>query len=357
MRDTLAQFHRRLLRWYSAHRRPLPWRAPPGRRPNPYHVLVSELMLQQTQAATVAPYFTRFLAAFPSVGALAAANPQEVLRLWQGLGYYSRARHLHRSAQIVVQQYGGKIPDQVDALLELPGVGRYTAGAIASLAYQRPAPILDGNVLRVLCRLDGIADDPRSRHVQERLWARAEQILPTKNVGDFNSALMELGATLCTPRTPKCLNCPVRSHCCAYHQGVQDRIPLPRKRRPTPLHRRRVFCIEDRGRWLIEQRPPRGRWAGMWQFVTIPASDASPHAPAKIAELSLAIGPLRPLGTLRHALTHRRYEFEVFACRAKTPLFSQAKGERRWAALDELADYPLPRPHVKIAQWLQKSAR
>ena len=151
-------------------------------------------MLQQTQAATVGPYFERFMAAFPTIDALAAAGSQDVLRLWQGLGYYARARHLHRAAQMVVEQYGGKIPQDVEELLNLPGVGRYTAGAVASLAYQRKAPILDGNVVRVLCRLDGITDDPRSRQIQQRLWARAEQILPEKNVGDFNSALMELGA-------------------------------------------------------------------------------------------------------------------------------------------------------------------
>jgi A/G-specific adenine glycosylase len=309
----------------------------------------------------VAPYFERFVAAYPRVGDLATANLQDVLRLWQGLGYYSRARHLHQAAQMVVERFGGQIPDQVEALLELPGVGRYTAGAVASLAFERKAPILDGNVLRVLCRLDGVADDPRSRRIQELLWARAQEILPEKNIGDFNSALMELGATRCTPRTPRCLSCPVRSHCCAYHQGMQDQIPPPRKSRATPLHQRWVFCIEHRGRWLIEQRPSRGRWAGMWQFITIPATGASVHAArlsspksaATLAKLGLEIGPLKRLGTLKHALTHRRYEFEVFVCLAKTNLFSELEGERRWADLDELSNYPLPWPHLKIAQWLK----
>ena len=170
-------------------------------------------MLQQTQVATVIPYYHRFLEQFPTPAALADADEQQVLRLWQGLGYYSRARNLRRAAQRIVAEHGGKVPDRLDKLLMLPGIGRYTAGAIASIAFGKRAPILDGNVQRVLCRLDAIKGDPRERMVNQTLWKRAEEILPQKRVGDFNSALMELGATVCIPRGPRCLTCPVADHC------------------------------------------------------------------------------------------------------------------------------------------------
>src|SRR5438105_5534112 len=214
MLGNTIDFRRSLLAWYTANRRDLPWRvarkSPTSERPDPYRVLVSEAMLQQTQVATVIPYFNRFMAAYPTLRDLAAANEQEVLRVWQGLGYYSRARHLLGTAKILVDEKNGKIPATVEELLELPGIGRYTAGAIASLAFERRAPILDGNVSRVLCRLDLIRDESK-----EALWTRAEELLPKKRIGDFNSALMELGATVCTPRAPKCLMCPVQKHCAA----------------------------------------------------------------------------------------------------------------------------------------------
>jgi A/G-specific adenine glycosylase len=323
-----------------------------GVAPNPYHVLVSEAMLQQTQVATVIPYFRRFIGRFPTLAHLASADPQEVLRLWQGLGYYSRARNLQAAAKAVVQQYGGDLPRERDALLKLPGVGRYTAGAIASIAFDRRAAILDGNVTRVLCRVDRIEGDPRERQTQDLLWRRAEEILPRKRVGAFNTALMELGATVCIPRSPQCLICPVRQHCEAYAAGVQEKIPAPRKATPTPLLRRATFCIRRGDRWLIEQRPAKGRWAGMWQFVTLPAD--APAGPAALHELlPVRTTDPRPLGTVRHGLTHRRYQFEVFTCEA---LAGDAGGDatpRTWSTLDGLSEYPLPRPHLKVAELLR----
>ncbi len=214
MLGDLPDFQRKLLRWYDKERRDLPWRLPrtscATSRLNPYHVLVSEAMLQQTQVATVIPYYQRFLDQFPSIAELACADEHDVLRLWQGLGYYSRARNLHAAAKRIANELGGTFPDTVESLLELPGVGRYTAGAVASIAFDRRAPILDGNVVRVLCRIDKVEGDPREKNTQAGLWTRAEEILPAKRPGDFNSALMELGATICTPRNPRCLFCPVR---------------------------------------------------------------------------------------------------------------------------------------------------
>jgi A/G-specific adenine glycosylase len=308
-------------------------------------VLVSETMLQQTQVATVVPYFLRFLERFPTFEALADAPQQEVLRLWQGLGYYSRARNLQAAARAVSRDLGGRLPADPGELLKLPGVGRYTAGAIASIAFGRRAPILDGNVMRVLCRVDKITADPRERKTQQDLWGRAEEILPAKRVGDFNSALMELGATVCTPRNPQCLICPVRAHCEAAAAGVQEKIPARRKSRATPLVRRRTYCIVREDRFLIEQRPTKGRWAGMWQFVTV-ESDSAPVPDNG-----------RPLGTVSHGLTHRRYEFEVFLSAADDAIPHAADKPRRWVTEEELDSYPLPRPHLKMLELVRAALK
>jgi A/G-specific adenine glycosylase len=345
MIGTNSTFSRRLLRWYDAHRRDLPWRMKNGSRAvlDPYHVLVSEAMLQQTQVATVIPYFDRFIGRFPTIRALAEAEEQDVLRRWQGLGYYSRARNLHAAAKRIVREFGGEMPRTVAALRELPGVGRYTAGAVASIAFDCRAPIVDGNVARVICRIDRIESDPRDKHTLEILWRRAEQILPNARCGDFNSALMELGATVCTPRNPKCLICPVREHCEAQATGMQEQIPPPRKAKPTPLLRRDVLCIRDGEKWLIEQRPATGRWAGMWQFVTIPSTKSS------------RANGQKQIAIITHGLTHRRYRFRVFTTSHLPPEHGDTSNGRVWVTLQELDAYPLPRPHVKIAQMLRTS--
>jgi A/G-specific adenine glycosylase len=301
-------------------------------------------MLQQTQVATVIPYFNRFIGRFPTIQSLAEADEQDVLRLWQGLGYYSRARNLHQAAKRVVSDHCGVMPRTADELHALPGVGRYTAGAVASIAFDCRAPIVDGNVARVMCRLDRIERDPREREVLEELWRRAERILPNVRCGDFNSALMELGATVCTARNPKCLICPVREHCEAQAAGVQEQIPPPRKAKPTPLLRRDVFCIREGEKWLIEQRPAKGRWAGMWQFVTLPS--------AKVSRLN----GRRQIAVVTHGLTHRRYRFRVFTTSHLPAEHQEQRTARTWVTLQELDKYPLPRPHVKIAQLLRANS-
>ncbi|MGH7180310.1 MAG: A/G-specific adenine glycosylase [Tepidisphaeraceae bacterium] len=339
MTGRAATFRRRLLSWYDANRRDLPWRSASGAHPDPYVVLVSEVMLQQTQVATVIPYFVRFVKEFPTVRHLAAADEQRVLRAWQGLGYYSRARNLRRAAQCIVQEFDGCVPADPTALRSLPGIGRYTAGAIASLAFGRRHPVLDGNVTRALCRLDMIKSDPRSRSTVEQLWRRAEALLPDDRVGDFNSALMELGATVCTPRNPNCADCPVRAHCMALAAGAVDRVPAPRRRPPTPVVRRTVTCLRNRGSYLLEQRPPAGRWAGLWQFPTTAASSAKGCGPR--------------LGVIEHALTHRRYRFEVFHCQAASRLDHRPHRPHAWIRLSELSEYPLPKPHLLVAKMLE----
>ena len=351
------RFARRLLAWYDQSQRRLPWRVDDrdGVPPNPYHVLVSEAMLQQTQVATVIPYFNRFVERFPTLAHLAAADEQDVLRMWQGLGYYSRARNLRSAARAVVEQFDGRLPRGRDELLKLPGVGRYTAGAVASIAFDTRAPILDGNVTRVLCRLDRVESDPREKQTHDLLWRRAEEILPRKRVGAFNTALMELGATVCIPRSPQCLICPVRQHCEAYAAGVQEKIPAPRKAKATPLLVRATFCVRRGDTWLLEQRPAKGRWAGMWQFVTVAADETQdPSALAK--RLPVRTTAPRALGVVTHGLTHRRYRFDVFVCEAAGDDAPEGPPPRAWVTLARLSDYPLPRPHVKVADLLSRQA-
>jgi A/G-specific adenine glycosylase len=348
-----SQFSRKLLTWYDAHRRDLPWRVPLGQLPNPYHVLVSETMLQQTQVATVLPYFHRFIEKFPTLADLAGADEQVILKMWQGLGYYSRARNLHATAKKIVAEQNAQIPRDVESLLKLPGIGRYTAGAIASIAYDTPAPILDGNVARVLCRLNKIETDPRDRQTQQQLWQSAAEIVPQKRAGDFNSAMIELGATICTPRSPQCLICPVKQHCEAFAAGLQDRIPLPRKKSSTPLFHRRTFCLRHKNAWLIEQRPLRGRWANLWQFVTIESNDSPVSAATVRAAANIKSAPPRKISTIQHALTHRRYHFDVYLCDVRGSRAKNQLANRRWVRLDQLDDYPLPRPHARIAEFLK----
>ena len=355
-----SAFAQKLIAWYDRSRRDLPWRVAPGSTrdacPDPYHVLVSETMLQQTQVATVIPYFHRFLAEFPTIADLAAADEQDVLRAWQGLGYYSRARNLRAAAQAIVRDHGGRVPGTVVALRTLPGVGAYTAGAVASIAYNCRAPIVDGNVARVLCRIDRIETDPRDKATLATLWRRAEEILPSARLGDFNSSLMELGATVCTPRSPQCLICPVSAYCEAFAAGVQDRIPAPRKTKVTPLLHRDVLCIRTtragNDAWLIEQRPPRGRWAGMWQFVTVERNGKQPSAKDVAHVTGISVEKPKLIGAAAHALTHRRYAFNVYVCTARDACDASQERPRKWVTRSELDRYPLPRPHLKVARML-----
>lgn len=348
-------FSQSLLNWYDHHRRDLPWRPPmtaaPHVRPDPYFVLVSEAMLQQTQVATVIGYFTRFTAALPTVEALAAADEQQVLKLWQGLGYYSRARNLKKAAEMIVERFAGRVPATINELLTLPGVGRYTAGAIASIAHGTRAPIVDGNVVRVLCRLDKILHDPRGRSVQTLLWSRAEEILPTERVDAFNSGLMELGATVCTPRKPSCLICPVQQFCAAFASGVQEKIPPPKKTRPLKKERRLIVCLRGPGdRYLVEQRPARGRWAGMWQFVTFPLPDEPASAVTVSALCGQPVSDVAHLAVVTHVLTHRHYTFTaVIASAGKID-------SGRWLTLDEIRALPLSKPQGKILALLARKA-
>lgn len=332
----------RLLRWYDRHQRDLPWR---HRQSDGYAQLLAEFMLQQTQVATVIDYYHRFIDRFPTVDALATAELDDVLALWAGLGYYRRARNLHAAARQVVEEFDGRVPSDPALLMRLPGVGRYTAGAIASVAYDTPAPVVDGNVTRVLARLLAIEGDPKSRSVEQALWATAESLLPARRCGDFNQALMELGATVCVPRSPNCLLCPLRTVCRAHQRGLTDRIPVTSRRPIVRVAAMVTAAILCGNRLLLVRRPPDGLWGGLWEPPTEPVADGE--------ELSSARRRLRawlPKGSrlasraqsqvTRH-LTHRRVTFHVFNGRCPDtapppPCVGLAGRQARWAEPHEL---------------------
>lgn len=288
-----------MLKWYDRHgRKALPWK----RTRDAYAIWVSEIMLQQTQVATVIPYFEKFLTRFPDVAMLARAPLDDVLHLWTGLGYYARARHLHRAAQQIVRDHGGVFPRAFDAVVQLPGVGRSTAGAILALAHDQRHPILDGNVRRVLARYHAIDAPANARATQDRLWAHAEQHTPRSRVADYTQAIMDLGATVCRRTNPGCPNCPVRNACAALQEGATETYPLPVKHKTRPVRRVRMLLIRDNAqRVLLVRRPPAGVWGGLWGFPECTRTDVRDYASRAFG---LDINPQKPWPRLRHGFSH-----------------------------------------------------
>jgi len=339
----LAAARRRLLRWYRANARDLPWR----RTRDPYHVWLSEIMLQQTQVATVIPYFERFLAALPNIEALAAAPEELVLRLWEGLGYYRRARQLHRAAQLIVAEHGGRFPRTLADIMTLPGVGRYTAGAIVSIAFDLRAPILEANTVRLQSRLWRFDGDPTSAAGQAFLWNAAEQLLPRRGAGELNQALMELGSQVCLPRAPRCDACPLEALCPTRAAGVQEQIPRVKGKPRATAVRHLLLAIERDGRFLLRKGREEDRWAGLWDFprfeLNSDVSAASRESIARFAAelgFSLAIG--EQLAVWRHTVTRYRIELECYAARTKSrAALTNGSREQRWFTLEEIAELPL----------------
>jgi A/G-specific adenine glycosylase len=345
----------RLLDWSDAGLRDLPWR----QNRTPYRVWVSEIMLQQTRVETVIPYFQRWMARFPTIRALAEADLGEALKCWEGLGYYARCRNLHRAAQTVVQEYNGSLPDDRKALLSLPGIGPYTVGALLSLAFGQDAAVLDGNVRRVLSRLYAIDDDPEDaqerRLLRRKLWSLAETLVPAGRAGQFNEALMDLGATVCTPRGPRCPHCPLSEVCRAYAVGDPEGYPAPRRRAPTPHYDVTAGVIWRGEQVLIAQRPLDGLLGGMWEF---PGGKKEPEETLVEClkrelweELGIEVEVGQQLTVVRHAYTHFRITVYAFECRygsSNEPSALQVE-DWRWITLDELDDYALPVVDRKIA--------
>jgi A/G-specific adenine glycosylase len=350
---------RQLLTWYAEHKRDLPWR----KSLDPYAVWVSEMMLQQTQVATVIPFFERWMQRFPDVGALARADESDVLHAWQGLGYYSRARNLRRAAELIMQRHAGRVPDDVSVLRALPGIGPYSAGAISSIAYGRAEPLVDGNVVRVLARLFALRGDPNRAPLKAELWKLAHllvrSLVPGALPGDFNQALMELGATVCTPRAPRCEVCPLSGHCLAKQRDLTELLPeLPIREKATRVHMVAAIVLRG-GRVLVTKlKPEAPRWAGMWLFpnAEVGRNETPEVAVQRVLRSSVGLRgePTGLVCVVRHSVTRFRITLDAYRTKSaagKPQAVSVA--EVAWRKPSELSDLAMPTAHRAIAERLR----
>ena len=335
-----------LLAWYDRHRRDLPWRAPPGVRPDPYRVWLSEIMLQQTTVVTVAPYFGRFMARWPEVSALANASLDEVLHLWQGLGYYARARNLHACAKVVAERYGGQFPDTAAGLRALPGIGDYTAAAIAAIAFDRSEAAVDGNVERVMARVFAVTESLPA--AKPRLRALTASLVPARRAGDFAQALMDLGATICTPRRPRCVLCPWRDGCAARAGGFAEDLPARDEKPERALRHGVVFWLaRGDGAVLLRRRPESGLLGGMIEVPSTPWREAEWDLSEALAAAPVA-ADWRPLpGTVRHGFTHFPLELKIVAARTAAP---QDVSWSIWARPEQFKDHAFPTLTKKVVK-------
>jgi len=372
--DRLAFAHD-LTKWFATAQRDLPWRLPENAR-DPYRVLVSEIMLQQTVVAAVVPYYERFLNRFPTLKHLAEAEVEEVLPLWAGLGYYARARNLHACARAVVERHGGEFPRELVEVLALPGIGRYTAGAVTSIAYDAPSPIVDANVARVFARIFCLEGDLKLPTNQKRLWAEAEQLISESSghalPSQLNPGLMELGALVCVPREPRCHICPVEPFCCARKNGRENELPhATPKPVEVPLHDVCAFLLREKDggpQLLLRRRPdedgPQSWWRGMWELprTTIAAGETAAEALQRLLQTELRLVPDRPftfgpcLKTLRHSVTHHRITLDCHAVEGvgEIAIRPDIATEVRWFAWHELPELALPSTMRKLLQWLEQ---
>jgi len=342
-----ADFSRQVLDWYLVHgRRDLPWQ----HRPVPYRVWISEIMLQQTQVATVIPYYERFMERFPDIAALAGAEPDQVLHYWSGLGYYARARHLHAAAQQIVDRHAGRFPEVYDEVVGLPGVGRSTAGAILSLACGQRYPILDGNVKRVLARFHTVDGWPGNTRVQKTLWELADRHTPQNDVAAYTQAIMDLGATVCTRAQPACSRCPVRAGCAARAAACQADYPAPRPKKSLPVREVAMLLIaNDRHELLLEKRPPSGIWGGLWGLPELETSADISHWCR--SELGLQVVRSREWPVLRHTFSH--FHLDIIPVHAEVS--GQADrvmeaGHRLWYKPEGNDERGLAAPVAKLIQ-------
>ncbi len=349
---------KKLLEWYQAHKRNLPWR----KTKDIYSIWVSEVMLQQTQVTTVIPYYKRFLDRFPTVHHLAQGTEQEVLKLWEGMGYYSRIRNLHRAARQVMTEYDGKIPDTPETFQKLPGVGPYIAAAVLSIALDIPLPAVDGNVMRVYTRFRGIADDIRKNTTRDRIFNELKQIIPAEPpgaAGDFTQAFMELGALICTPQKPQCPTCPFNEQCTAFITNTIERYPYKSPTGKVPEYRVSIGIIIKEDKFYIQERPSEGHLGGLWEFPGGKA--AAGESPEQTLlreckeELDCEVEILQPLPLVRHAYSHFKIQLTPFICRLKDrDILPQTNRPFRWITISELDIYPFPRANHKFFPQLKK---
>jgi A/G-specific adenine glycosylase len=341
-----------LLRWYDAHGREMPWRAK-GKKANPYHVLLSEFMLQQTGVSTVVPYFLKFIRRWPTLGLFAKADLEEVRAEWAGLGYYRRASFLHRCAQAIIQQHGGKMPQDEMALRELPGIGPYTAAALAAIAFNQPANVVDGNVERVVARLFAYSGK------KEGIRERAGQLVPQERPGDYAQALMDLGATLCTPRKPDCHRCPIKNACKAFAQGKQENYPTREKKLKVPEKQGVVFIVQDKqGRVLLRKRPETGLYAGLWEFPSTPWETAEPSAAVLRASAPKPLAWKKLAPRVDHVFSHFKLTLSLRHGHSRAAFFPQTakQAEYRWIQPAEFSTLALPSVMKKVWQVVERES-
>lgn len=336
-------FTQNVLNWYDRGHRDLPWR----HTKDPYRIWVSEIMLQQTRAETVISYYERFLARYPDVQRLANAPEEELLKQWEGLGYYTRARSLQKAAKLIVETYGGQMPADVEKLRALPGVGDYTAGAIASIAFGIPAAAVDGNVERVICRWDALEDEVGTPAVRRRITARAQELVPVDRPGAFANAMMEMGATMCTPKNPRCLLCPVRGGCLGLARGIAQELPRKAKKKAQRVENRAVLLVFAQGRVLIVKREER-LLGGLFVFPDVLEQSDPAALCAALEALGVRAAYDEKLGHARHVFTHLIWEMDVYALVADAP---SPVHSGQWVTREELAALPLPTAVKAARQW------
>ncbi len=338
----MPPFAKCLIDWQHRHgRHDLPWQ----QTKDPYRVWLSEIMLQQTQVTTVIPYYERFLARFPTLESLAAAPVEDVMALWSGLGYYARARNLHKCSQLLVTQHNGEFPRDPATIASLPGIGKSTANAIAAFCFDARVPILDGNVKRLLCRFLGIQGFPGTASMEARLWQETAELLPARDVATYIQAQMDLGATICTRSKPRCAECPVADLCVAHREGLTAELPTPRPKRSLPERKVTLLILRNGRRIALEQRPPAGIWGGLLSLPELPEGSDPAHYSKQA--LGVSIGAVSPAPTFWHSFTHFRLQIHPLLC-AVSGRPHLAEPGLRWLDQEELAQAALPAPIRKL---------
>ena len=346
-----------LIEWYQHNARELPWRS----CHSAYCIWVSEIMLQQTQVDTVIPYFNRWMRVFPDIQTLSEANEQSVLAVWEGLGYYSRGRNLLKAAKIITDELDGQLPQTMKELQKLPGIGRYTAAAIASIAFNLDIAAVDGNIRRVISRLFDVTEPARSTQGERKIWSLAQANLPSGQASDYNQAMMDLGASICLPSKPRCNECPVAEFCVAFHRGVQEKRPVKKPRKAIPHLTVTAGVLRQEGQVLLAKRPSRGLLGGLWEFPggTMEESDESLEACLEreiLEELGIHIKVGAAFGKFKHAYTHFKITLHAFLCipaLGETPQPLESDG-LEWVTLPDLEDYPMGKVDRLIARKLLK---
>ncbi|MBI5422413.1 A/G-specific adenine glycosylase [Candidatus Peregrinibacteria bacterium] len=342
-----------LVHWFNENQRDLPWR----KTYDPYQVWISEIMLQQTQVKTALPYYDRWMTAFPTIASVAKASEDEVLKLWEGLGYYSRVRNLQKAAQVIMDKHQGKIPTRFEELLELPGIGRYSAGAVSSIAFNQEKPVVDGNVIRVLARLIGTTENTRLPKNVEQFWNWAEALIPTGHAREFNQGMMELGALVCTPANPKCGTCPLAKQCVAYAKGIQEQLPNRGESEAKIKIQVSVAVIRKGDKVFIQKRPSHGLMAGLWEFPggKTNAGETSLKAIHREIREELGVGlkNVKKIRTIKHGYTKFHVDLHCFTAELGEGTFKPTVAEEyKWVSMDSLKKYPFSAPGRKLIDGL-----